>query len=188
MPCRGRTVRAQCSAPLTLAFSLTSQGRARSQKSGNFACGRGHSGVGMFNADTTKRLETAPPAMRPERERRAGRRRCSLGHFAEGDRNPPNNYFRFFGLLRTRMLHLTHSVISVVRRVVRACGGGPARAGDGMLEHGLSILPRQPRTPRLVAAAQILGAVITDRSPERWLPPLNVNAPPASSRDLCSLG
>lgn len=82
----------------------------------------------------------------------------------------------------------THSVVSVLRRVVRACGGGGSRAGKRSAEHRLSALPNARKMPRLVACAQILGALIADRSPERWLPPLIVNAPPGSPNDLCSLG
>jgi hypothetical protein len=86
------------------------------------------------------------------------------------------------------MLLSTHSVISVLRRVARACGGGPARVSDGMLGHTLSMPPTARRGLRMLACARILGALVTDRSPERWLPPLIVNAPPRPAHDLCSLG
>ena len=86
------------------------------------------------------------------------------------------------------MLHWTHSVVSVLRRVVRACGGGPARVSDGMFEHSLSMPPTYRRGPRLLACARVLGTLISDRSPERWLPPITVNAPPRPAHDLCSLG
>lgn len=84
------------------------------------------------------------------------------------------------------MRHWTHSVLSVLRRVARTRRA--ARASDEMLGHSLSMPPTSRFGPRLRACARILGTLFFDRSHERWLFPLIVNAPPSQAHDLCSLG